>query len=251
MKKLILILATSFVLPNVYGQTTTTTTTTTTDPATAPATEAAAENGSPKPEFKKGYVGVRALATFTSIRIKNIDNSTIATDFIVGYGGGAVVGMNFTKNIGLQAEVLYTMLAQKYKDNNNIERSLKVNYVNIPLLFTLNTDVSRVVNLNVCAGPQLGINTGSSLKAESSNSENPDTVHAVLSVKAGDVGFAYGIGVDFMLAPSLKLSVGYRGVQGLIDVSDKSKSATTNEYYILDRAHVNTYSAYAGLALCF
>ncbi|CAN5527586.1 hypothetical protein BH11BAC1_BH11BAC1_25440 [soil metagenome] len=256
MKKLFLILAVSFILPNVNGQSTTTTTTTTTSESTAtPAPEAtstpAQEGNSATNEFKRGYFGARALVTLTSLRVKSIDNSTIATDFIVGYGGGGVIGVNFSKNLGLQAEVLYSMLAQKYKDNDQIERNLKISYLNIPLLFVLNTDVSRVVNLNVCAGPQLGINTGSSLKTESSNSDNADTVHAVLAVKTADFGFAYGIGVDFMLAPSLKLSIGYRGVQGLVDVSDKSKNTTNNDYYILDRAHVNTYSGYAGLAICF
>ncbi|MEO8087312.1 MAG: porin family protein [Bacteroidota bacterium] len=254
MKKLFLILAASFILPNVNGQSTTTTTTTT-EPGTTPATEASStpvqESSSAKHEYKKGYLGVRALATLTSLRVRSIDNSTIATDFIVGYGGGGVIGFNFSKNIGVQAEILYSMLAQKYKDKSEIERNLKISYLNIPLLLVLNTDVSRVVNLNVCVGPQLGINTGSSLNSESSTPENADTVHAVLAVKTADFGFAYGIGVDFMIAPSLKLSIGYRGVQGLIDVSDKSENTTNNDYYILDRAHVNTYSGYAGLAFCF
>lgn len=254
MKKVILILSAWLVLPNLYGQSTTTTTTTTTTPApqtsAAPAQDNAGDNSSR--DFKKGYLGVRALATMTSLRVKNIDNSTVATDFIVGYGGGGVIGVNFNKHVGTQLEVLYSALAQKYKDNSGITRKLNVNYLNIPLLLVLNTDASRGVNLNVCAGPQVGINTGSSVKTESSNSsDGVDTVHAVLAVKAGDFGFAYGVGLDFLLGQSLKLSLGYRGVQGLIDISDNSKNTTTNDYYILDRAHVNTYSGYAGLAFTF
>jgi len=255
MKKLIIILSAWLILPNAYSQSTTTTTTTTTTPAAEPAPQSVSQDQDhhkSSSDFKKGYIGVRALATLSSLRVRNIDNSTVATDFIVGYGGGGVLGMNFNQHIGAQLELLYSALAQKYKDNSGITRKLNVSYVNVPLLLMLNTDASRGVNLNVCAGPQVGINTGSSVKTESENSSDAiDTVHAVLAVKTGDIGFAYGIGLDFLLGPSLKLSIGYRGVQGLVDISDNSKNATTNDYYILDRAHVNTYSGYAGLAVLF
>jgi hypothetical protein len=48
-----------------------------------------------------------------------------------------------------------------------------------------------------------------------------------------------GAGVDF--GSEVKFSVGFRGVYGLVDISDQSQSVTTNEYYVLDRSHVKTY----------
>jgi opacity protein-like surface antigen len=255
MKKIILLLFACSIVPAVYSQsstTVTTTTTTTTPEETVVTQKTESDHDAASKGYKCGYIGARGLATLSSWRVQNLDKSTVSTDFVVGFGGGGIAGVNFSKHVGLQLEVLYSELAQKYKDNSGVSRNLKLNYLNIPLLLMLNTDVSRVVNLNVCAGPQVGINTGSSFKTESANSSDMvDTVHAVLAVKAGDIGIAYGIGLDFMLSPSLKLSLGYRGVQGLVDVSDNSKNATTNDYYILDRAHVNTYSGYAGLAVCF
>lgn len=260
MKKIILILSACLAVPALYAQSTTTTTTVTTTteapPSPAVNTNATGQDdhdgdASDKRDFKRGYIGARAMATLSSWKVTNPDKSSVSTDFLVGFGGGGVVGVNFSKHVGLQLEVLYSELAQKYVDNSGVARNLKLSYVNVPLLLVLNTNVSKVVNLNVCGGPQVGFNTGSSFTTENSNSSDVDTVHAVLAVKTGDVGIAYGIGLDFMLCPSLKLSVGYRGVQGLIDVSDKSENTTTNDYYILDRAHVNTYSGYAGLAFCF
>jgi hypothetical protein len=37
----------------------------------------------------------------------------------------------------------------------------------------------------------------------------------------------------------------------LVDISDKNNNSTTNDYYILDRAHVKTYSGYLGLGFMF
>ena len=54
-----------------------------------------------------------------------------------------------------------------------------------------------------------------------------------------------------MIGDAVKLSLGFRGVRGLVDISDDSQNITTDEYYVLDRAKVNTYSGYAGVALCF
>lgn len=255
MKKLIYILSVWLVGNGAFAQSTTTTTTTTTTNddkvAVVNTDKHDDDHDTHMRDFKRGYIGGRAMATLSDWKLKSSDNSTLSTDFVVGFGGGGVVGVNFSRHFATQLEVLYSELAQKYKDNSGIEHNMKLSYINVPLLLVLNTDVSRVVNLNVCAGPQLGINTGSSFKSESFNSENGDTVHAVLAVKPGDIGFAYGIGLDFALCPNLKLNIGYRGVQGLVDISDNSKNATTNDYYILDRAHVNTYSGYAGLTVLF
>src|SRR5436190_811113 len=83
------------------------------------------------------------------------------------------------------------------------------------------TPTSRGVNLNITAGPELGRNVGSSIQHASVGS-NIDTVHAVVSVKKGDIGVAFGASLDFRIAEALKLSLGYRGVRGVVDISDNS-----------------------------
>jgi hypothetical protein len=255
MKKVILILSAWLILPAAFGQSTTTTTTITT--TTSSPVEGIAQTGSDddderRREFRRGYIGARALASFASFDVRTIDNNVVVADIILGYGGGAVVGVNLSPHFALQAEILYSELAQKYKDDNGISRNLKLNYINVPLLVLVNSNVTKPVNLNIGAGPQIGINTGSSVKTEAVNeSDMTDTVHAALAVKSGDIGIAYGAGLDFLLSPALKFSIGYRGVRGLVDISDDSNTTTTKDYYILDRAHVNTHSAYAGLSVCF
>jgi hypothetical protein len=193
------------------------------------------------------YIGARFMPTFTSLNFQKAEEGPLETTMVLGYGFGGLVGVNFSEHVGMQAEVIYTALAQKFK-NNSKEQKVSLSYVNVPLMLVLNTNYSQPVNFNVCFGPQVGINTGS--KIESGESNGTDTIHAVLAVKPVDIGFAYGAGLDFGSA-NFKISVGFRGVYGILDISDRSKSITTNEYYVLDRSHVKTYSGYIGVAFGF
>jgi hypothetical protein len=192
-------------------------------------------------------LGFRYMPTFTSLNYHTTDDGVVNTSLVLGHGFGALLGVNFTDHVGLQAEVIYLALAQKYT-SNEIEHEVKLSYINVPLLFVLNTGYSKPVNFNVCVGPQVGINTGS--KIETNGTHEGDTLHAVLAVKPADLGIAYGAGLDFG-PPNFKISIGFRGVYGLIDISDNSNNITTNQYYVLDRAHVKTYSGYIGLAFGF
>jgi opacity protein-like surface antigen len=266
MKKIALILSFGCLgMSYVFSQetptkTTTTTTTTTTveEPATQPpATVVVAEPAPPpavveednRDDFKRGYIGGRLLATVAYFKVYNYDGGAYSTTAVVSYGGGGLIGTNFGRNVGMQLEVLYSPLAQKYKDQD-LERTLHVTYLNIPLLLMLNTDVTKPVNLNICAGPQLGLNTGSRIESDYIGN-NTEAVNGVLAVKGSDIGIAFGAGLDFNIANAVTLNLGYRGVYGLLDISDRSKTITTNEYYLLDRSTVRTHSAYAGLNILF
>ena len=194
-------------------------------------------------DFPMGEFGFRFMPTFTSFQLRDAGGGKIEGDFTFGYGFGALVGVNFQEHIGLQGELIYSSIAQKYRDTD-LDHTVKLRYVNIPMLLALNSGKSKIVNLNVVAGPQIGINVGSDLETVDSGEEV-----AVLAVKKGDLGLAYGAGLQF--GKMVKFDIGFRGVYGLIDISDDSKTKTTDQYYILDRTHVKTYSAYAGLSFLF
>ena len=204
-------------------------------------------SGTVKTDAQSFELGARFLPTFTALDIKTSEGGTIKGEATLGYGIGGVIGFNFNKHVGVQAEVIYNSLSQEYKENNNV-RKVKLNYVNIPLLLSLNTNRAAPVNFNLVVGPQIGINVGSDF--ESSSNDGTVTQTAILSVKKGDLGFAYGAGVDFGLIPSgaFRVGFGFRGVYGLLDISDRSKTTTTDSYYLLDRTHVKSYAAYVGLS---
>jgi len=168
----------------------------------------------------------------------------------MGYGIAGVLGFNFNNHVGIQGEVIYNSLSQKYKDQN-INRKINVKYVNIPLLLSLNTGKSKAININFVAGPQFGISLGSSINAENGNSL--DTVSTVFAAKNNDFGLAYGAGLELMLNPArtLRLDLGYRGIYGLGNISKTGQNIPNNSRFILEKANVRTNSAYLGIALLF
>jgi hypothetical protein len=215
-----------------------------------------------EPVFKSGEFGVRYMPSYSMIKFRTSNGDLKRGEFVVGHGVGAFIGIN-SKYVGLQLEVIYNSLAQKYKDNT-FERTVHMNYINIPLLITLNTNRAKAVNFQLAVGPQLGISIGSKLETSGSGSSGnmsvyragtagTDTLQAVLAVKKSDFGIAYGAGLDFALIPArtLRLGIGFRGVAGLVDISDKSATTVTKQYYILDRTMTQTYSGYIGLSFMF
>ncbi len=246
-------------------QKTTTTTTTTTEqsipidstkqsstaPVPAATTTPASETQSePSNDSWKGFHGgVVAQATFTDVNLKS-ENGAISTSYVVGYGAGGFLGYFFSPNAEIRAEVLYSSLAQEIVENDT-KRTLNLSYINIPLLGGFHTGYDKAVSFNIMAGPQIGINVGSSLDGEGES--GIDTVNASVKVKPADIGIAYGAGFDFGLGVDrlLHLNIGFRGVYGLIDISDDSNNTTTNNYYVLDRSKLNTYSGYLGLSYKF
>lgn len=198
---------------------------------------------------QKGEFGVRFMPTISSLDVQSSSGGQISGDATVGFGAGIFVGFNFSDNFGLQGEAIYSTLNQKYTEDD-VEKEIKLEYINIPLLLSFNTGKLKPVNFNVVAGPQIGISVGSELFT--SDGGDPDN-EAVLSVKKGDLGFAYGAGFDFGLnaARTFRLGLGFRGVYGLIDISDNSNNNSTNSYYVLDKAHIKTYSAYLGVSFLF
>ena len=203
-----------------------------------------------KVEAQKAEVGLRYMPTFTSFDIKSSNGGVIKGAVTLGFGMGAFLGFNFSEHVGIQGEIIYTSLSQKYKDVD-VDRSINLRYINIPLLLSLNTGKSNAVNLNVVAGPQLGISVGSSINSSSNDGTTNST--AVLSLKKSDLGFAYGAGLDFGInnARTTRLGIGYRGVLGLIDISDNSTAKSNDSFYVLDKTQIRTNAAYIGLSFLF
>jgi hypothetical protein len=200
-------------------------------------------------DAQKGEFGLRFMPTFSSFEMKNSGGGTVKGDVTLGFGLGALLGFNFTNVVGIQGEVMYSSITQKYKELD-VEHRVNLRYLNIPLLLSLNTGKTKAVNFNIVGGPQIGISAGSRL---STVGDNNLIAEPVLSVRRGDLGVAYGAGVDFALNAkrTFRFGLGYRGVLGLLDISDNNKSLTTDSYYILDRTNIKTNAAYFGLSLLF
>ena len=208
------------------------------------------------------YLGVRILGTISTFKVNTVENNNITvaqTSAMLGYGGGFYLGVNLSRNFAIQPEILYSTLSQKYIDKG-LDRRIDISYVNVPLMLVLNTDIRRIVNFNVTAGPQLGINTGA--KVSSVSQGNTQVVNTKFAVKATDFGVAYGAGFDFRFVPALSVGIGFRGVTGLVDISDKNSTATysstdnngvttSQTVVVLDKSKVTSYGGYLGIRLNF
>jgi hypothetical protein len=192
--------------------------------------------------------GVRYMPTFSSVDIHTSDGGTMNGTISMSQGFGIMTAVNLNKHIGVQAEVNYYQVSQKYSDQNS-NQNLTINYLNIPVLLSLNTNKQAPVNLNIVAGPQFGLNVGSKFNTSGNNSG--DSSRAVVALKKGDVGFAYGAGLEFALNKShtFRLDLGYRGFFGLVDMDATSNDQGT--YNVIVHASRKTYGGYAGLAWLF
>ncbi|MGN6646420.1 MAG: porin family protein [Cytophaga sp.] len=198
-------------------------------------------------ELKHIEFGIRYMPTFSSIDM-NSSNGVVEGSFTMSNGFGGMLGINFTQNLGIQGEINYYQINQKYADGS-LNRDLTINYLNIPVLLSLNTNKAAPVNLNFVAGPQFGINVGSNL--ETSGSNGSDTAKAVVALKKGDVGVAYGAGLEFALnkSHSFRLDLGFRGFYGLVNMDSSTNQDGT--YNVIVSASRKTYGGYVGLAWMF
>jgi outer membrane autotransporter protein len=198
--------------------------------------------------FRVVEFGIRYMPTFSSLDLKNYNGDVVVGTANMQQGFGVMLGMNVSPHVGFQGEINYNQVSQSYKDVN-LDRVVKIRYLNIPLLLSLNTNKAAPVNLNIVVGPQFGINVGS--KMTESGNGNTTNLQAVVAVKKGDVGLAYGAGLEFALNPdhTCRLDVGYRGFYGLVDMN--ANSVGSDSYNVIVKASRKSNGAYIGLAFLF
>lgn len=199
---------------------------------------------------KYGEVGIRFMPTFTAVKMQSSSNGQVSGKVNLGFGAGILLGFNFTNHVGVQGELIYSSIVQE-DATDGVNSKLKLSYVNIPLLLSLNTGKSKFINLNVVGGPQIGFNVGSAFSQ--TGVIDPNDPQPILAVKKSDLGLAYGMGVDFALTSdrTFRLALGYRGVLGLVDISDNNNTTNTDSYYVIQKTKLRTNSIYAGVSLLF
>jgi hypothetical protein len=196
----------------------------------------------------RGEFGVRYMPTFTSLEVQNVNGDRVQGSTTISHGFGIVLAHNFSSYTGVQAEINYDQIAQKYKDQG-LDRKVTINYINVPLLLAINTDKTLPIFFGVVVGPQFGVNLGSKISGKSSSTT--DTLHAELAVKQGDVGLAYGAGFGIALNPkrTVRLDLGFRGVYGFVDI--RGTTTSENSYNVLVKGSRKSYGGYIGITFLF
>jgi hypothetical protein len=194
-------------------------------------------------------VGFQLMPTYVTFSMNNWDGTSVQGDAIIGLSRSIVTAVALNPTLSIGAEMIYTTFNRQFNQNGALKR-LNVNYVSIPILATVNTSKMSRVNVNLVIGPQFGINAGSAV--ESADGKEPDSLQNIWRGKQGEMGVAYGVGLEFALNSrrSLRLTTGFRGISGFLDVVDNS--TTWAVYYSrTNRVNVHLYSVYTGLTWLF
>jgi len=148
------------------------------------------------------------------------DNNSFSkkSTFNASFGVGAAY--NFTNNLGVGLDVLYSLQGQKYNLAGK-EYHQKNNYLKLPVMFLYNTDPSKTVSFIGKVGPQLSILTSAKVDDGDGN-ELLDNKDAYKSVTFGGVAVA---GVQFRLNSALYLTTAARYDYDFTNAEEKDNTA--------------------------
>jgi len=198
------------------------------------------------PDLRIVELGVHYMPTFYSMDFNNSNGEVIEGSVTMAHGFGGMLAINFSPHIGIQGEIDYYNASQSYKDQN-VSNDVEIKYLDIPVMLSLNTNKTARVNLNAVVGPQFGINVGSDI----SSSGSTGTATAVVEAKKGDIGAAFGAGVEFALNQNhnIRLDLGYRGFYGFVKMDAEQTDSDT--YNVMVDANRKTNAAYVRITFLF
>jgi hypothetical protein len=186
---------------------------------------------------KQLYFGVAGTGLSSFITNQNNYGQGFEMDYAVafGFGGNAIVGFDFNKNIGLKLEIGYAGLGQKYKDTYKdtvYTRDITLNYLQIPLMFKYRTN-GEVARFFVAAGPQINYLMSAKQKYYKQGEIDTDSIYNPINNKpimigeetiterysSIDVMGRLDLGVDISITKNLFLNVGLTMAYGFLDIN--------------------------------
>jgi hypothetical protein len=202
------------------------------------------------PSVSGFHLGVRYSPIFSNVEFAT-DEGTVQAAGEISHGYGITLNYYFSNFFGMHLELNNTRMEYVF-NNGQRETRVNLNYINIPLLASYNTNLGRTVNWNITAGPYLGINTGAGVNTtgDTDNGTTTGSATAVIHVRPADIGLAYGTGLDFGIGETqwMHVRVGYRGTAGLIELSDNRANVDPDQYnVVISRSRMVTNGAYIGL----
>ncbi len=149
-------------------------------------------------------VSVKATPQFSFLQNSDDnDNSAIEKKATFNSNFGIGAGYNFTDNIGIGLDVLYSLQGEKW-EVSGLEVNQELEYVKMPFYFSYNTDASKPVSFFGKIGPQVSILT----KAEFSDDESSGSVDNKDRFEDVTLGAMVNAGVQFKLSQNIFLQTG-------------------------------------------
>jgi hypothetical protein len=138
-------------------------------------------------------LGVKGGASFNSLAGKGAGTVVQRT----GYIGGLFLNVSFLKIFSVQPEVLIHQGGATNTVNNNVD-VIKLNYVEVPVLFKIRLPLAGVLFPNIFAGPDFSYKVGSTYTSTNQQSGQTVTIDKGNITKTG-TGAVVGAGLDIQL----------------------------------------------------
>lgn len=182
-------------------------------------------------------VNIKGAPQFSFLQNKD-DNNASGYDqrasFNAGFGVGA--GYNFTKNIGVGVDALYSLQGQRYT-LNNAKYYQKNDYIKLPVYFSYNSDASKAISFIGKVGPQVSFLTNSKLDDNDGNKVIGDTKNRYKDVTFGGMASA---GAQYKLQSNLYLTTAVRFDYDVTNAEDDTYAGYTP-------GRAKTYNSTVGL----
>ena len=183
------------------------------------------------------HIGVDGAFNGTFIINQNIyDLPTGELDYAptFGYTVGGAAGYNFNNHFGVQAEVKHSLQGQKYadiRDGKDVNRSVRLTYTHIPIMFKYSGGGNYATRFYVMAGPQFSFLNKAHEKMESAMISYDEDRTARFNNR--DMELVLDLGSDFRITGNFYASTGLRFNYGLWDINAdgfkiKDPGRTTN-----------------------
>ncbi|OFX69453.1 MAG: hypothetical protein A2X12_11640 [Bacteroidetes bacterium GWE2_29_8] len=158
-------------------------------------------------------IGAKYTKNYTTLRNKEVDNNIVEQKYTPSFGDnyGFVLNYYFTENFGLQTEVLYNSINQKYKGKfnlNEFKSIVEVNTIDVPLMFT----IGKVFYLEVGAVLNYVFDASFQETLSETNSKNIND-----KFKQMNWGIVSGFGFNLYVTKSVILNLGLRGNYSMDD----------------------------------
>ena len=186
-----------------------------------------------------------------------------------GGSGGIVLGYNFERYVGIQAEINYNSTGQKYEDNFigpatipqgtfgsdvervNVKRDIRLSYLRIPVLVKFTTNKGNIAKFYGAIGPQIGVRLSAKEEVKIADYVYlPDSLAFTPKQKfqSMDVSIAIQLGTEIYATDHLYFNIGISGFVGLFDINGKALK-DLDWYSKNDVNYRKSYIANAGLVV--
>jgi opacity protein-like surface antigen len=168
---------------------------------------------------KPYYFGIKAGLNMSKFSGDDAEEPSYA----MGMAGGVFMGYNLSEMFTLMPEVMFMWKGSKETDEEDIDFTWKLYYVDINVLAKVTVPTEGSIKPHFLAGPYLGIKASHGWSSDPEvDDEDAEMIDANLDdyLKGTDFGLVFGAGVDYVLDNGHMVSIEGRYGLGLVIFDD-------------------------------